>query len=220
MIEKLRSRFPNLRERTIRNRHEFDAEFEGAIHGRRKLWAVEVSANIKGELSRHKFNSTVSRFKDAFGNSKESGLLIITPNGLSQSADWARVEMPFSVVHMTFEELDYELLFDLTDHDYPSEIAKIGHNSREFKDAIKAIDAVSHELRSSNSIGLHADVRDRLLVEIQAGKTLLGATQVRIAALRNTIWPALAFITKECAKAVVGELAKTAAKKLFALLFM
>jgi hypothetical protein len=216
-IEILRAKFVGFEESVKINQVAFDGSFSGSFRGHTKRWYVEILPG-KRAISRQRLNNVISRYRHAVGSDdNHTALLLITGAGLSIDAETTLTRRQI-IELVILDDLERELLFEIEDYDYPGKVANVGHNSREYHDAIAAVDAVANELRSSNSLELHADIRDRLLVEVKAGRTLLEATHVRIIAIKNTIWPALAFLAKVGGTAIIGELAKDAAKKLAALL--
>lgn len=221
----LGSLFPSFRSEvrtgSVRDRYVLDGLFRGRFRGQQGRWVVEVTStrSISGAK---KLESLVRSLKE-FGDTEYDGLLVVLVDGPS---DHTRVNarlrdrFPHKFVQTaTVEELELTTGFDDYYHEYPGPIAALGHNSDLYKDTIEAIDAVATRLASSNTTGLKADVRDRLLVEVQSGRSLLKTATVRVVALSHTLVPALKFIAENCAKVVVGELAKEALKALAKLIF-
>lgn len=208
-----------------RKRGVIDGAFRGKFLGREGRWIVEFST---AELISNRFRLVLRPdYFSAYGDDNYDGVLFVLPEGLADREmllERASDMFPSKLVEIaTVAQIEdmYRIgrFFDNIEPDYPGPIAEIGHNSEAYHAAIEAIDAVTAQLRTSNTIELRADVRDRLRVEVQAGRTLLEATTVRIAALGGSIIPALKFIAENCAKVVVGELAKGAIKALIKLIF-
>lgn len=206
-------------------RRKIDGAFEGRFRGREGRWIVEFST---AELISNRFRLVLRPdYFSIYGDDNYDGVLFVVPDTSADRRDLAQYAsdvFPGKLIEIaTVPEIEdmYSVadLFDSSGAEYPGRIVEIGHNSGAYYTAIETIDAIASQLCTSNSLDLRADVRDRLLVEVQAGRTLLEATTVRVAALGNTIVPALKFIAENCAKAVVGELAKEALRALAKLIF-
>lgn len=203
----------------------YSAAFTGRFRGNHKFWLVGAWPGILG-FTPEQINNLSDSIKNIHASfagiphdNLDTGVIIVmstTPRPGLQSP-FSRFRVPVELIDL--EELEDETIFGDVANDYPGSLIHIGHNSREYREALGAIDEVIGELSSSSSLELHADARDRLVVEMEAGRTLLEATTVRLPAMQNTILPALNFIVTACASAALGELAKVAIKKLVALLF-
>lgn len=199
--------------------------FNGKLSGRDGRWLVEL-ITAEGILNSKRMEPTVELYR-RYGEHRYDGVLFILPEGPTSKTVLFQHLLdlfPDKFVEIaTIPEIEtahsFDKFFDNPQTEYPGRIVEIGHNSESYHTAIEAIDAVTTRLASSNLTGLRADVRDRLLVEVQAGRALLQAATVRVAALGNTLVPALKYIADACAKATLGEMAKEALKALVKLLF-
>lgn len=199
----------------------FFESFDGSFQGREGRWLVDVAASTN-DLSSQKLQSIEAECRKAHKDWFDSALFILekTPVNRPILLERLRNQMPGLFVEATtLGESKAAAGFDNFQTEYPGAFAEIGHNSEAYHATIEAIEAVTTRLALSNTTGLRADVRDRLLSEVRAGRTMLEGTTVRIAALGNTIVPALNFISDTRAKQVLGELAKEALKWLVKLIF-
>ena len=75
-------------------------------------------------------------------------------------------------------------------------IVKRSDNSEKFDEVIEASDEVVKALRENNSYE-NAVEKERLIAEIVSGTYLLRAAEVRIEAIKATIWAALKYLSKK-----------------------
>jgi hypothetical protein len=83
----------------------------------------------------------------------------------------------------------------------------IGHNSTEQTEALKRIDALIAAVERANDFPGDADDKELVVAELSAGRRLLQAANVRVAAVRETLQPALRWILEKSAGAAIGKLA-------------
>lgn len=208
-----------------RKRGMIDGAFEGEFRGRAGRWIVEF-ATAEQLLNRYRLVLRPDYFS-AYGDDKFDGVLIVVPETSADREMLAQRAIDIfpgkQVEIATFREIeeldDVGRFFDIAKSEYPGRVVEIGHNSEAYRKAMEALDAVATELRTSNSLNLKADIRDRLYVEVKSGRTLFEATTVRAAAVAATLVPTLLYIGDVCAKAALGELAKEALKALAKLFF-
>jgi hypothetical protein len=94
-------------------------------------------------------------------------------------------------------------------------IVTLDHNSRDYKETIDKIDKVVHEIESTNDIGdIPPDEFEARKTELSAGRRLLDATKVRLAAIRDGLYSILTWFASKFADKSAGELASAATKAL------
>jgi hypothetical protein len=83
----------------------------------------------------------------------------------------------------------------------------LGHNSPEQRQAIEKIDRLVEAVTQANDLPGTPEDKEQILAELSAGRKLLEATKVRVAAVRATLQPALRWILEKGAAAAVGKMA-------------
>ena len=97
-------------------------------------------------------------------------------------------------------------------------IVTLDHNSRGYTETVDSLSQVLDVVQRSNEIGAEEpDTRERVVAELDAGKRLLKATQVRAQAVWLVVYPALRWIASQTVGTIVG-VAITAAIVLLAAL--
>jgi hypothetical protein len=217
----LAERFPDLKWESRIGSHVTNGRLSGEVNSKSQTWLVEI-ATVRSLRYREKIDQIVQRAL-AYRSAAPFGVLIVLTEDVPRKEPLLiglRRKIPnLNVEIITISDIEKMIGFGRYADEYPGAVATIGHNSDEYQNAVEATDAVLNCLQTSNDHGLTADVRDRLLVEVKAGRSLLEGKFIRVAALGHTIVPALKFIAENCAKVVVGELAKKALYALVALIF-
>jgi hypothetical protein len=83
----------------------------------------------------------------------------------------------------------------------------IGHNSPEQKQALEKIDELVEAVKRANDLPGTPEEREQIVAELSAGRKLLEATKIRVAAVQATLQPALRWILEKAGGAVIGKLA-------------
>jgi hypothetical protein len=83
----------------------------------------------------------------------------------------------------------------------------LGHNSPEQTQALGKIDELIDAVKQANDLPGTPEERGQLVAELSAGRRLLEASTVRLAALRETVRPALRWILEKAAGTIVGKIA-------------
>jgi hypothetical protein len=83
----------------------------------------------------------------------------------------------------------------------------IGHNSPEQKEVLEKIDKLVAAVEKANDFPGDSDDKELVVAELSAGRRLLQAANVRVAAVRETLRPALKWIIEKSAGAMIGKLA-------------
>jgi hypothetical protein len=97
-------------------------------------------------------------------------------------------------------------------------IVALDHNSRGYTETVDSLGQVLDTVQRSNEIGAEEpDTRERVVAELDAGKRLLKATQVRAQAVWAVVYPALRWIAGQAGGTILG-VAITAAIALLATL--
>jgi hypothetical protein len=86
-------------------------------------------------------------------------------------------------------------------------VVSLGHNSPEQTEALARVDELIQAVEQANEFPGDADDKELMVAELSAGRRLLQAANVRAAALRETIQPALKWIAEKSAGAALGKLA-------------
>jgi hypothetical protein len=86
-------------------------------------------------------------------------------------------------------------------------IVTFGDNSPEQAQALEKIDELVEAVRASNDFPSTPEDKQQVIAELSAGRKLLEAAKVRIAAVRETLQPTLRWIIEKGAGAVIGKLA-------------
>lgn len=95
-------------------------------------------------------------------------------------------------------------------------VVTLDHNSIAYADAVEAVDKLEDLVRGSNE--LEATEKAQRLGEIAAGRTLLGATVVRLGAVGATLGSAARYLLKKFVNGVVGQAVRSVWEKLSELL--
>lgn len=95
-------------------------------------------------------------------------------------------------------------------------IVKRSDNSKEFDDVVRTSTEVIEAFEKNNSYE-NFEEKKRLIAEIAAGRDLLKMSEMRIEAIRNTIWSALRFLVKKVADVSLTKVIGIAIVKLAAL---
>jgi hypothetical protein len=83
----------------------------------------------------------------------------------------------------------------------------IGHNSPEQKQVLEKIDELVAAVEKTNDFPGDSEDKELVVAELSAGRRLLQAANVRVAAVRETLQPALKWILEKGAGAAIGKLA-------------
>jgi hypothetical protein len=83
----------------------------------------------------------------------------------------------------------------------------LGHNSPEQTQALEKIDELVDAVNQANDLPITPEEKEQLVAELSAGRRLLEASTVRLAALRSTVQPALRWILEKAAGTIVGKIA-------------
>jgi hypothetical protein len=83
----------------------------------------------------------------------------------------------------------------------------LGHNSPEQTGALEKIDELVDAVNQANDLPITPEEREQLVAELSAGRRLLEASIVRLAALRATMQPALRWILERAAGTIVAKIA-------------
>jgi predicted DNA repair protein MutK len=88
----------------------------------------------------------------------------------------------------------------------------LDHNSMEYKDAVRGVDAVIEAVSADNQFGANApEEKEALLATLKAGRQLLNAVQVRVAAVASILLPALRYVADHFTKGAITTLGAAAA---------
>ncbi len=83
----------------------------------------------------------------------------------------------------------------------------LGHNSPERTQALEKIDELVEAVKQANDLPGTPEEKEQLVAELSAGRKLLEASTIRLAALRATVQPALRWILEKAAGTIVGKIA-------------
>ena len=83
----------------------------------------------------------------------------------------------------------------------------LGHNSPERTQALEKIDELVEAVKQANDLPGTPEEKEQLVAELSAGRKLLEASTIRLAALRATMQPALRWILEKAAGTIVGKIA-------------
>jgi hypothetical protein len=83
----------------------------------------------------------------------------------------------------------------------------LGHNSPEQKQALEKIDELVEAVKQANDLPGTPEEKEQLVAELSAGRKLLEATKVRVAAVHATLQPALRWILEKAGGAMIGKMA-------------
>jgi hypothetical protein len=83
----------------------------------------------------------------------------------------------------------------------------LGHNSPEQKQVLGKIDELVAAIEKANDFPGDSDDKELIVAELSAGRRLLQAANVRVAAVRETLQPALKWILEKAAGAMIGKMA-------------
>jgi hypothetical protein len=83
----------------------------------------------------------------------------------------------------------------------------LGHNSPEQSQALDQIDRLVAAVEKANDFPGDSDDKELVVAELSAGRRLLEAANVRVAAVRETLWPALRWIFEKASGAMIGKMA-------------
>jgi hypothetical protein len=100
-----------------------------------------------------------------------------------------------------------EKVFGKPDIPASDRIVTLGHNSPQRLGALEKIDGLVKAVRETNEFPGSSEEKEQLLAELSAGRKLLEAVQVRLAALRATLQPALSWLMEKSAGAMLGKAA-------------
>jgi hypothetical protein len=83
----------------------------------------------------------------------------------------------------------------------------LGHNSPEQTQVLEKIDELVAAVERTNDFPGDSDDKELVVAELSAGRRLLQAANVRVAAVREVLQPALRWILEKSAGAAIGKLA-------------
>lgn len=84
-------------------------------------------------------------------------------------------------------------------------IVTLDHNARPYVQAVNGLDQVMDDLQRSNEIGADdPSTRERIVAELDAGRRLLKASQVRAQAVWAVVYPALRWLADNTASTTLG----------------
>ncbi|MCA1514564.1 hypothetical protein [Bradyrhizobium sp. NBAIM01] len=86
-------------------------------------------------------------------------------------------------------------------------VVSLGHNSPEQQQALEKLDELVAAVKETNDFPGEPEEREQIVAELSAGRRLLEAARVRVAAVRETLGPALKWISEKAGGAVIGKLA-------------
>lgn len=235
VLRALRSRFYDVEAQPRSGRDTVpDASFTTDSGGR---WLVDIMGRGRNKTAAA-MQALLSPYYRMVHDGRADGILVITKDGLSAPAQRTANRAPFPVRHCTLDELvegnlglggsvDVEVEpapgivaiegtpatatgYGYLVSDYPGRIVIIDRTSRNYRALMKDLEAVSTELRTSNSLTLRADVKDRLLVEVDSGRKLLSADTARPEAVKSVLAGPLKWLAEQASQATLRELAKRA----------
>ena len=88
-------------------------------------------------------------------------------------------------------------------------VVSVQHNSADYRELVTALQDLEKAIRETNKFP-ESDDRDQRLAEIEAGRTLLGASRVRVAAIFTLLADPLLFFTKKFAGEFIAKFADVA----------
>jgi hypothetical protein len=83
----------------------------------------------------------------------------------------------------------------------------LGHNSLEKKEMLVKLDELIEAVEQTNDFPGDGDDKELVVAELSAGRRLLQAANVRVAAIRETLQPALKWIAEKAAGAAISKMA-------------
>lgn len=86
-------------------------------------------------------------------------------------------------------------------------VVSAGHNSPEQSEAIRQLDHLIKTVEETNDFPGDPEDKERIVAELSAGRKILEASKVRIAALGATLGVALKWVAEKAAGASIGKLA-------------
>ncbi|UWU87919.1 hypothetical protein N2605_16205 [Bradyrhizobium yuanmingense] len=86
-------------------------------------------------------------------------------------------------------------------------VVSLGHYSPEQQQALEKLDQLVVALKETNDFPGEPEEKEQVVAELSAGRRLLEAARVRVAAVRETLAPALKWISEKAGGAVIGKLA-------------
>lgn len=89
-------------------------------------------------------------------------------------------------------------------------VVSLGHNSPEQSRALEKIDEIVAAVQESNDFPGDEEAKQQIIAELSAGRRLLEASRVRVAALASTLAPPLKWLIEKAASSVVGRIATAA----------
>ena len=87
-------------------------------------------------------------------------------------------------------------------------VVTLGDNSPEQQQAIEKIDELIHAVEQSNDFPGDPELKEQVVAELSAGRKLLEAAKVGVAAVRETLGPPLKWIMEKSAGAAIGIMAR------------
>lgn len=166
-------------------------------------WRIEVIRD-GAAMSVTDIQIILSPYLRAMTMNSKGGILLVTHDELPATLRDYLSSLTYTIEHCTLHSLynkllalgleadkvatdgseDEEVTLSEVQDDYPGRVITIDRSSSQYRELMKALDAVSDVVRTSNSLALRADVRERLLVEVRSGRALLDADTVRPEAVR------------------------------------
>ncbi|UQR67315.1 hypothetical protein LRP30_19525 [Bradyrhizobium sp. C-145] len=86
-------------------------------------------------------------------------------------------------------------------------VVSLSHNSPEQQQALEKLDELVAAVKETNDFPGEPEEREQIVAELSAGRRLLEAARVRVAAVRETLAPTLKWIGEKAGGAVIGKLA-------------
>ena len=83
----------------------------------------------------------------------------------------------------------------------------LGHNSPEQMQALEKIDRLVEAVAQANDLPGSPEDKEQVLAELSAGRKLLEASKIRVAAVRETLQSALKWILEKGVAAAIGKMA-------------
>jgi len=89
-------------------------------------------------------------------------------------------------------------------------VVSLGHNSPEQEAALEKIDEVIAALQGANDFPGDEEAKEQIIAELSAGRRILEASKVRVAALSTMLAPPLQWLMEKAAGSMIGKAASAA----------